>query len=182
MPGKFVMGRDVVREAADWGSVGWLCRPSITGAANLAIVEATFGPGKGHAFHKHPEQEEVIFIVAGEVEQWIGEDKRNLRPGELRLHPRGCRSCNLRHRGRRGQDPGDLRPGRRRGLDHRRDGPPATLEHVAGRSLTGCRGPAILGYGPAWRRRIRSTIQVTKAMMTGAASAVATLGSSLSCS
>ena len=71
----------------DWGQVGWLSNPSITGAAQLAIVEADFFPGKGHNFHRHPEQEEVIFVVAGKIEQWIDRDHRILGPGDTAFIP-----------------------------------------------------------------------------------------------
>ena len=40
-------------------------------------------PGKGHDFHKHPDQEEVIYVVAGEVEQWVDREKRMLGAGRL---------------------------------------------------------------------------------------------------
>lgn len=28
-------------------------------------------PGKGHNFHQHPGQEEVIHIIDGSLEQWL---------------------------------------------------------------------------------------------------------------
>jgi quercetin dioxygenase-like cupin family protein len=49
----------------------------------------TFGPGKGHAFHKHPDQEEVIYVVAGRVEQWVDTEKRLLGPGDSVFLPPG---------------------------------------------------------------------------------------------
>ena len=39
-------------------------------------------PGEGHDFHLHPQQEEVIYVVSGQIEQWIGELKRVLGPGD----------------------------------------------------------------------------------------------------
>ncbi|UCD41229.1 MAG: cupin domain-containing protein, partial [Chloroflexota bacterium] len=39
-------------------------------------------PGKGHDFHKHPDQEEVIVCVKGTLEQWVGEEMRMLKPGD----------------------------------------------------------------------------------------------------
>ena len=45
--------------------------------------------GEGHAFHTHPELEEMIYVLAGEVEQWVETEKRVLRPGDSAHIPAG---------------------------------------------------------------------------------------------
>jgi quercetin dioxygenase-like cupin family protein len=82
MSGKFVHGGDIERERLDWGGLGWISRPSTTGAARLTVIDVTLEPGHGHDFHKHPEQEEVIVVQAGEIEQWLESEKTTLGPGE----------------------------------------------------------------------------------------------------
>ena len=82
MSGMFVPAAETIREQLDWGSLGWCCRPSATAAEQVVVIEVTLIPGGGHAFHKHPRQEEVIYIIAGSVEQWLGEEKRTLGPGD----------------------------------------------------------------------------------------------------
>ena len=87
MPGKFVMAGDVVPEINDWGKLGWLSNPPNTGARDLTVIHVTLAPGKGHNFHKHPDQEEVIYVVSGKVEQWVDRDKRILAPGDCVFIP-----------------------------------------------------------------------------------------------
>ena len=82
MNAKFVPSSAVPRETLDWGVLGSMSRPSVTGARQLTILEVTLTPGQGHAFHKHPDQEEVIVAIEGEVEQWLEQEKRILRPGD----------------------------------------------------------------------------------------------------
>lgn len=82
MNGKFVLGSDAERESLDWGSLAWMSRPQSTEANNLTVIEVTLNPGGGHNFHKHPDQEEVIYVLAGEVEQWLEQQPRTLRPGD----------------------------------------------------------------------------------------------------
>lgn len=82
MAGKFVPSGDVEREELDWGTLGWLSRPPSTGAEHLTVIDVDLLPGKGHDFHKHPDQEEVIFVVNGEIEQWLESNKQILRPGD----------------------------------------------------------------------------------------------------
>ena len=82
MSGKFIIASDVQRHQNESGSQAWLSRPSTTGAKDLVVTEVTFLPGQGHAFHKHPDQEEVIYILEGVVEQWLDQEKRILSAGD----------------------------------------------------------------------------------------------------
>ena len=89
MDGKFILENEIQRQPLDWGQLGWLSSPTHTGAAQLAIVEGNLIPGKGHNFHKHPSQEEVMFVVDGRIEQWIDKEKRILGPGDSAFIPPG---------------------------------------------------------------------------------------------
>jgi len=82
MAGKFILAAGVEREQLAWGSLGWLSRPATTGAQQLVVIEVTLAPGHGHNFHKHPDQEEVIYVIEGAVEQWLEQEKRLLTPGD----------------------------------------------------------------------------------------------------
>jgi quercetin dioxygenase-like cupin family protein len=89
MVGKFVIASEVAFEANDSGSLKRLSDPPSTGARQLTVLEVDFDPGKGHNFHKHPDQEEVILVVAGTVEQWVDREKRLLGPGDSAFIPAG---------------------------------------------------------------------------------------------
>jgi quercetin dioxygenase-like cupin family protein len=82
MTGKFVLGSELERVLLDWGEQGWFSKPDTTGAEKLVVVEVEIFPGFGHAFHRHPNQEEVIFVLKGEVEQWLETEKRTLKEGD----------------------------------------------------------------------------------------------------
>jgi quercetin dioxygenase-like cupin family protein len=89
MGAKFILESETQRQPLDWGQLGWLSSPTHTGAAQLAIVEGNLIPGKGHNFHKHPSQEEVMFVVDGHIEQWIDKERRILGPGDSAFIPPG---------------------------------------------------------------------------------------------
>ena len=82
MSGTFVPAKDAVREKLDWGSLAWFSRPAGNGAKQLVVIEVTLTPGGGHAFHKHPQQEEVIYVIDGQVQQWLGQENRTLKAGD----------------------------------------------------------------------------------------------------
>jgi quercetin dioxygenase-like cupin family protein len=82
MNGKFISSAEVEREQLDWGELGWISRPSMTGGTKVVVIEVTLKPGKGHNFHKHPTQEEVITVIEGEIEQWLEAEKQILGQGD----------------------------------------------------------------------------------------------------
>ncbi len=89
MPRAFTIAAETEPEILDWGRLRWLCNPPSTGAQDLTVIDVTLSPGKGHNFHKHPDQEEVILCIAGSVEQWIDREKRVLSPGDSAFIPAG---------------------------------------------------------------------------------------------
>lgn len=82
MTGKFMLSAETPPEVLDWGKLRWMSSPPATGAKDLTVIEVNITPGNGHDFHKHPDQEEVIYVISGEVEQWLEQEKQILGPGD----------------------------------------------------------------------------------------------------
>jgi quercetin dioxygenase-like cupin family protein len=78
----FLPAATLERDAPYWGSMAWISRPSTTGADQLMVAEVEFAPGGHHDFHFHPGQEEVLYVLSGEVEQWVDREMRLLGPGD----------------------------------------------------------------------------------------------------
>ena len=79
---RFVTQENMIVEQLPWGPHDWLCRPDIVEADKLLVVRVRMPPGKAHEFHRHPEMEEVIYIVEGQAEQWVDKEMRMLGPGD----------------------------------------------------------------------------------------------------
>ena len=88
-PLRFVTKAEALKEEYKGRTNYWLTRPELTGAKDLQVCEATLPAGEGHAFHTHPELEEMIYVLAGEVEQWVETEKRVLKVGESAHIPAG---------------------------------------------------------------------------------------------
>lgn len=88
MNGRFIAEADIVRDSFDWGDTGWISRPSLTGSRGMCVMDVTLNPGGGHPFHRHPEQEEVIWVREGRIEQWLEDVKQELGAGEAVYIPR----------------------------------------------------------------------------------------------
>src|SRR5262245_46779427 len=88
-PRRFVTLADAHKEEFKGRINYWLCRPEIVAAEKHQICQATIPPGEGHNFHIHPELEEVIYVLEGQVEQWVEKEVRTLKPGETAHIPVG---------------------------------------------------------------------------------------------
>jgi quercetin dioxygenase-like cupin family protein len=84
--GAFRPGADVQRDTLDWGVLGWTSGPA-QGASSLTVLDVTLEPGFGHDFHKHPDQEEVIVVQSGHIEQWLEQERSVLGPGDAVFIP-----------------------------------------------------------------------------------------------
>jgi quercetin dioxygenase-like cupin family protein len=73
----------------DWVTRRWICHPASTDAKQLKVIDATLAHGQAHGFHSQPNQEEVVFVIAGKVEQWVDREKRVLGFGDAAFIPAG---------------------------------------------------------------------------------------------
>jgi quercetin dioxygenase-like cupin family protein len=86
---RFVTASDAVRHQSPWTLEEWLCRPDVVDNKQLLLVRANMEARRSHPFHKHPTREELIYIVSGRAEQWVGKEHRILKAGEMAFIPQG---------------------------------------------------------------------------------------------
>jgi quercetin dioxygenase-like cupin family protein len=79
---RFVMAGDVPVESYEWGDAGMRCAPPGTGCQSFVVMDVRLDPGYFHAFHKHPDQDEMITVVAGKVTQYLEGGSTVLGPGD----------------------------------------------------------------------------------------------------
>ncbi len=86
MAGSFKPGDSLTRDDHDWGVFAQISGPR-DGLSGIVAIEATFLPGKSHDFHRHPGQEEVIYVIEGTIEQWLEQEKQVLSAGDSVVIP-----------------------------------------------------------------------------------------------
>ncbi len=69
-------------ETRPFGTIEWE-----TGA-EMSVAMAVFEDGTDNAEHTHPNCEEAVFVLEGEVEHTLGDQSTILRPGDLLVVPR----------------------------------------------------------------------------------------------
>ena len=63
----------------------WLCQGEFSDLQGLAFGEATFPVGGGHGPHRHPNAEEILYVLRGGALQGVSDEQRELRPGDVAL-------------------------------------------------------------------------------------------------
>ena len=86
---KFLIARNLEPVHLDWGLHHWFSDLNTTGVKELVVVSVEIFPGFGHNFHKHPNQEESIFVLEGEIEQWLETENKILTQGDSAFIPKG---------------------------------------------------------------------------------------------
>ena len=86
---RFVTSAEKVVGRSPWALEEWLCRDDVVANQDLLLVRVTIDPGRCHAFHTHPHREELIYVLSGQAEQWVGREHRILNTGDLAFIPKG---------------------------------------------------------------------------------------------
>jgi oxalate decarboxylase/phosphoglucose isomerase-like protein (cupin superfamily) len=73
----FVYPKDVDKFGFDWGQLALTVAPEVNGAKTFSGGVVDLPSGQGHARHNHPGSEEIIFIISGEGEQMVEDEKGN---------------------------------------------------------------------------------------------------------
>ncbi|MGI8971232.1 MAG: cupin domain-containing protein [Dehalococcoidia bacterium] len=63
----------------------WLCQGDFAGLQGMALGEATFPTGGGHGPHRHPNAEEILYLLRGHALQGVSDEQRELQPGDVAL-------------------------------------------------------------------------------------------------
>lgn len=71
------------QQTFDWGEIIWLDSHDLTGTDSLTVGKVTIYPGERNAEHYHPNCDESLYLLSGELEHTIGEDATTLTAGDL---------------------------------------------------------------------------------------------------
>ena len=80
---RFITSSNLEPEEVSYGTNEWMCRAGLCDAEKLMLCRVPVPVGEGHNFHRHPELEEIIYVIEGQAEQWVDREKRILCAGEL---------------------------------------------------------------------------------------------------
>jgi quercetin dioxygenase-like cupin family protein len=86
---RFVSSAEKVMGRSPWAIEEWLCRSDVVPNKELLMVRVNMERHRAHMFHTHPNREEVLYVISGQAEQWVGREHRILGPGDMALVLKG---------------------------------------------------------------------------------------------
>lgn len=88
--------QDVLRSIHDeepvslsWGKLVWLVGEEQTPGAEQTMGIVTIQPGKRNPLHKHPNCEELLYVLEGEADHKLGDEMFHISAGDVIRIPRG---------------------------------------------------------------------------------------------
>lgn len=71
-----------------WGEIRWIWNSQVDRNAEQTLGHVIIYPGTKNTTHGHPNCEELLYVLSGECDHWIGDEKYHLKPGMTISIPR----------------------------------------------------------------------------------------------
>ena len=92
---KFVKNEDSILEKVLGRHHYWHYNTEVSKQADIYMVKVVMPKGGMHNFHRHPEMNEILYILKGNAEQWVEGDSKILKPGDSVYIEAKCSSCHF---------------------------------------------------------------------------------------
>lgn len=79
----------VAQEKAAWGSLRWLMNAKLDPKAGITLGVVEIKPGQSNPMHVHGNCEEVIYVLSGSCDNWVGKQRVILNAGDVLRIPAG---------------------------------------------------------------------------------------------
>jgi len=80
---------DQARVDEPWGSLTWLASKPLADCEGVTMGRVIIHPGASNPRHSHPSCEEVLYLLAGRLEHWMGKQSVIMAPGDTIVVSRG---------------------------------------------------------------------------------------------
>jgi oxalate decarboxylase/phosphoglucose isomerase-like protein (cupin superfamily) len=79
---KFIKDKDTILEKVMGRDHHWHYNPELVAFADTIMVRVVMPVGGSHNFHRHPEMNEILYILKGKAEQWVENEMQILESGD----------------------------------------------------------------------------------------------------
>ena len=86
-----VKAGETATEPFEWGDITWLDNAEITGSETLTLGRVTINPGQSNPEHYHPNCDEVLYVLEGDIEHSIDGTWYPLSAGDMIHIPQGLK-------------------------------------------------------------------------------------------
>ncbi len=73
---------DAIIEDFDWGRIEWLVSHAKANSETMTLGRVTIRAGQTNTLHRHPNCDEILHLLQGQLEHRIGDENFPLRAGD----------------------------------------------------------------------------------------------------
>ena len=73
-----------------WGTLCWTANKQLAGLSGLTLGRVTLNPGHKNPRHSHPNCDEVLYVISGQLEHSVNDDVMILNAGDTLVIPAGA--------------------------------------------------------------------------------------------
>jgi quercetin dioxygenase-like cupin family protein len=81
---------DRVVEPQSWGRLEWMVRGAMDNSDTLTVGKCFIEPGEQNPPHLHPNCDEVLHVLRGQIEHRVGDEYVEMGPGDTISIPQGA--------------------------------------------------------------------------------------------
>ena len=82
-----VTEQNAIKIPEDWGSLTWMANQKLLNTEGLTVGRVVIKKGRSNPCHIHPNSEEVLYLLEGELMHRIGTETVRLKKGDTILIP-----------------------------------------------------------------------------------------------
>lgn len=72
-----------------WGRMRWSVSRQLHDSTLMSFARVTLHAAEQMPRHRHPNCDEILHLLAGEIEHWLGDDSFRMKPGDTLSIPAG---------------------------------------------------------------------------------------------
>ncbi|MCC7491892.1 MAG: cupin domain-containing protein [Fimbriimonadaceae bacterium] len=92
-PRAVVRAAEVPGDTPPWGRLQWMAGAAVNGCETLTVGAVSIKPGEANPLHLHPNCDEVLLLVAGQVDHRLGDEWIAMTAGDAIHIPCGVPHC-----------------------------------------------------------------------------------------
>ena len=72
-----------------WGGIVWTASGPLGNSRTMSFGRVTIRAGQGNPRHRHPNCDEILHVISGQIEHTLGEEPCTMGPGDTISIPQG---------------------------------------------------------------------------------------------
>lgn len=73
----------------DWGEIAWMVSGKLANSETMTFGRVIIKAGRSNKRHSHSNCDEILYLLSGELEHWVGDEVFSMKAGNAIFIPKG---------------------------------------------------------------------------------------------